>query len=189
MYILMTLNDIKDFIEVVEEADKLDGDFAELGVYLGGTAMLMCEARKNGKAVHLFESEEGLQKLDIIDTANFTRGELRTNKDFVNAFLINQKNVFFHWGWFPETSSPVEDKKFAFVHIDANLYQSTKDALEFFYPRMVDNGYILLHDYSQIVGVKVAVNEFCIRNNIESTKLRNLYALIRKKDNGVKLIF
>ena len=70
-------------------------------------------------------------------------------------------NVRIYKGLFPGTASPVANQSFAFVHLDADLYQSTKDSLEFFYPRMEKGGIILTHDFaSRREGVYRAFQEF-----------------------------
>jgi O-methyltransferase len=47
------------------------------------------------------------------------------------------------------------------VHIDADLYQSTIDALEYFYPKLNNTGAIIIHDYNHNWdGVRKAVKEF-----------------------------
>ena len=65
-------------------------------------------------------------------------------------------------GVFPETSVSVSTKKFSFVHLDANLYQTTLDALEFFWPRMTSGGRVVCHDYNtnSMPGIKKAFSEF-----------------------------
>jgi O-methyltransferase len=46
-------------------------------------------------------------------------------------------------GCFPDTVMPEEEnEKFVFVSIDINLYQPTRAALEFFYPRMQEGGHL-----------------------------------------------
>ncbi|MDR0661920.1 MAG: class I SAM-dependent methyltransferase, partial [Holosporales bacterium] len=50
-------------------------------------------------------------------------------------------------GHFPDTVMPEEEnEKFVFVSIDINLYQPTRAALEFFYPRLQAGGVIFVHD-------------------------------------------
>jgi O-methyltransferase len=64
-------------------------------------------------------------------------------------------------GIFPETATDLHNEKFAFVHIDADLYQSTLDSLQFFYPKLTDGGTLIVHDYNHNwEGVVKAVNEF-----------------------------
>ena len=49
----------------------------------------------------------------------------------------------------------------SFVHIDVDLYQPTRDSLEFFYPRMNDGGIIIVDDFACSVcpGATRAVEE------------------------------
>jgi len=51
--------------------------------------------------------------------------------------------------------------KFAFVNLDADLYNPTKAGLEYFYPRLSPGGVIIIHDYNhKWEGVIKAVDEF-----------------------------
>ncbi|MCP4540392.1 MAG: hypothetical protein GY832_24910 [Chloroflexi bacterium] len=61
----------------------------------------------------------------------------------------------YHPGLFPKTGAFVSEKEFSFVYLDVDVYQSTKESLEFFYPRMTKGGIILSHDY-QYPGVRQA---------------------------------
>ena len=63
-------------------------------------------------------------------------------------------------GDFRDTCETIKDKKFSFVHLDVDLYDTTMFCLEFFYPRMVAGGIILSHDYQNNQGVNKAINEF-----------------------------
>ena len=67
--------------------------------------------------------------------------------------------VFYYKGLFQDTCGQVKDIKFSLVHLDVDLYKSTKDCLEFFYSRMEKGGIIFSHDYSTL-GVKQAFDEF-----------------------------
>ncbi len=51
---------------------------------------------------------------------------------------------------------------FCFVYVDMDTYQSTRDAIEFFWPRMVPGGKILIDDYGwePCAGVQKAVDEW-----------------------------
>lgn len=55
-----------------------------------------------------------------------------------------------------------EGTAFAMVHLDCDLYLPTKAALEFFYPKMVRGGLLILHDYDSGCwpGVTLAADEF-----------------------------
>jgi hypothetical protein len=74
--------------------------------------------------------------------------------------LQGYEGVSFYAGRFPETAGPVMERRFSFVNLDVDLYESTSAGLEFFYPRMVSGGMILSHDYSVLAGVRRAFDEF-----------------------------
>ncbi len=71
-------------------------------------------------------------------------------------------------GFFPETAIGLEDKKFCLISLDCDLYQPIYDGLNFFYPRLVKGGYILIHDYNFAMykDCKTAVTRFCNENNL-----------------------
>jgi O-methyltransferase len=142
----------------------LEGDMAEVGVYRGSSAKLICEAKGNRK-LHLFDTFDGLHNVSDADT-HF--GDIRfwkerqfsgVNLESVRKYLSQYDNVFFYKGEFPSTADPIVNSTFSFVHLDADLYRSTLDSLKFFYPRLVDGGIILSHDY-HADGVKRAFDEF-----------------------------
>ena len=54
----------------------------------------------------------------------------------------------------------LDDTRFCFVHLDVDLYSSTKQCLEYFFPRLVPGGILLSHDYSLLAGVRQAFTEF-----------------------------
>jgi O-methyltransferase len=71
-------------------------------------------------------------------------------------------NVIAHAGRFPATITPeIERIEFAFVHLDADLFEPTMAGLEFFYPRVPAGGVIVIHDYNAWPGARRAVDEFC----------------------------
>lgn len=135
----------------------LDGDYAEVGVYRGATARLICEA-KGDKHLHLFDTFEGLPKLGE-DDIRFSEKMFAAGLDRVKRRLSPFQNVFFYQGFFPKTAESVKDRRFAFVHLDVDLYQSTKDALDFFYPRLVRGGVLISHDFPSADGVRRAFME------------------------------
>jgi hypothetical protein len=77
----------------------------------------------------------------------------------VRAYLGDFKNVFFYKGLFPATAGPVADRKFSFVHLDVDLYESTRASLEWFYSRLSPGAVLMCHDYYHL-GVRKAVDEF-----------------------------
>ena len=168
---------------IAKSQSKLDGDMAEVGVYQGGSSKLISEV-KNEKELHLFDTFEGLPKVSEKDThfgtAYWKTGEFsNTSLENVKNYLSDYNNIFYYKGKFPETSEPIKNKKFSFVHLDVDLFQSTIDCLKFFYPRMINGGIILTHDY-HTDGVKQAFNEFCKDKKIPQIQLLGSQCVITK---------
>jgi hypothetical protein len=144
----------------VKKTQKVPGDIAEVGVYKGGSAKIIC-AVKGDRHLHLFDTFEGLPQVDEIDMVwPFYEGKFAASYDNVRDYLKYERNVSLYKGIFPDTSTPVQDKTFSFVNLDVDCYGSTRDSLDFFYPRMNTGGIILSHDYMTAPGVKKAFDDF-----------------------------
>lgn len=145
---------------LLKRTTKIKGDVAEIGVYKGGSAKLICEA-KGDKNLHLFDTFEGLPTLSSEDDRyQFFKGQFAAVLEDTKNYLKDYKNVFFYPGLFPKTSDPVKNNKFSFVHLDVDLYESTSNCLNFFYPKMARGGVILSHDYVNSIGVRKAFDDF-----------------------------
>ncbi len=143
----------------------LPGDAAELGVYKGGSAMLIAAAyARSGKAVHLFDTFAGMPAPDPKrDHPEHQTGEFhKTSYEAVAAFLRDFPSVQFHLGVFPDSAAALRDCRFSFVHVDAVIFRSVRDACEFFYPRLVAGGVMIFDDYDspRCPGAELAVNSF-----------------------------
>lgn len=145
--------------QLARRAAKVPGDAAELGVYKGGTALLIARALP-GKTLHLFDTFAGLPAPGPRD--RHERGHFAAPEAEVRAFLKDEPGLAFRPGEFPATARELDGTRFAFVHVDADLEKSTRDALEFFWPRLSPGGAILIDDYglSTCPGVRAAVDAF-----------------------------
>lgn len=138
----------------------LAGNIAEVGVYKGGTAKLIA-MNKGSKKFYLFDSFEGMAITSTHDVHR--KGDFHeTSLNEVQRYLSVFQDIYFLKGWFPKTTEGLEQTRYSFVHLDVDLYQSTFDALSFFYPRLVPGGVILSHDYNSIScpGVSKAFREY-----------------------------
>lgn len=136
-----------------------EGNLAEVGVFQGGTAKLLCEV-KGDRRLYLFDTFEGLPVDSDEGNTIHRNHQYRCSLESVQEYLAGYENVSFHKGRFPETADVIENERFSFAHFDVDLYRSTLDCLEFFYPRMMPGGIMLSHDYSLLEGVKQAFGEF-----------------------------
>jgi O-methyltransferase len=145
---------------LVQSLAHIPGDIGEVGTYRGGSAKLMALADPN-KDIHTFDTFEGLPQVDTnIDAKRFSTGQYATSFDAVKKYLSLYPRVHLYEGFFPQTAGPIKNTRFSFVHLDVDIYQSTKDSLEFFYTRMEKGGVILSHDYGTAEGVRRAFAEF-----------------------------
>lgn len=149
---------------LADRVEKLPGDLAELGVYRGEFA-----ARINGRfperTLYLFDTFEGFDSRDMSAEADYSKavpGDFSdTSVEEVLSRLPMPEKAVIRKGYFPDTAVGLE-ARFAFVSLDADLYEPTLSGLEWFCPRMVNGGVILLHDYqnARFSGVQAAVKAY-----------------------------
>ena len=156
---------------------RLPGEMVEVGVYRGGSSKLICEA-KGDTPLHLFDTFEGLPETHPYDRGFFQRGLFPGSLEAVQNYLSAYPNVIFHPGLFPQTAEGLEDRRVSFVHLDVDIYESMKAGLEFFYPRLVEGGIILVHDY-QYPGVRRAFDEVFAENGHTIIPLNSSQCIVR----------
>lgn len=151
--------------QLMRLVEGVPGDTAECGVFQGAGSFLM--ATINGQAAELrrhlvFDSFEGLSAPGAVDGDHWQVGDLSASKAVVERNLAGVEGVELHAGWIPQCFAGCEDRRFAFVHIDVDLHDPTRDSLAFFYPRMNPGGIILCDDYGvdTCPGASRAVDEF-----------------------------
>ena len=146
---------------LVKAAKYIKGDLAEVGVYKGRSAKIICLA-KGKRPLRLFDTFAGLPSVDHrIDPDFLYKGLYSASFFEVKKYLKKYQNVYYYKGLFSRTADCVKDRKFSLVHLDADTYKSTKDCLEFFYPRMNRGGVIVSHDYfGPAKGVAKAFDEY-----------------------------
>lgn len=130
------------------EQEGIAGSLAELGVYKGTTARLL-HALLPERTLWLFDTFEGFDARDLAHERK--AGDFRfddTSLEAVLRYVGASDRVRACKGRFPETAAAVPaGETFALVHLDADLYKPTADALAFFYPRLAPGGFLILHDY------------------------------------------
>lgn len=143
----------------------IPGAFVELGVFKGETAKIIHEMDAS-RNLHLFDTFDGFREEDLsvenkkegkYNTLNFSNTSLEEVKNHING----NDQVYYHAGYFPNSAKSLKETQFAFVHLDADLYQPTIAALNYFYPKLSDGGVIIIHDYNHTWdGIQKAVDEF-----------------------------
>lgn len=150
------------FDQIQKEA--LPGDVVEIGVYRGHTATLLARfARRTDRRLFLLDTFTGFKSDDLVGVDATQQIQFSdTSLETVRAF-VGEQNVTFIKGSFPDTASELpSDAKYCLVHIDCDLYAPIRSALNYFYPRLVEGGFLIIHDYASLwwPGAEKAVDEF-----------------------------
>jgi hypothetical protein len=165
-------------MQLVERAARLapDADAAECGCWKGhSTYIISSLLAANGfrGKLHVFDSFEGglsdLSPEDKNERFELTAAQIAEQKalfasteEEVRRALAGFDFVTLYKGWIPERFDAVRDRRFSFVHVDVDLYAPIRKSLEFFYPRLIDGGILVVDDYgfTQFPGAKKATDEF-----------------------------
>ena len=149
----------------------LKGEVAELGVYKGKFARYINQYFPNRK-LYLFDTFEGFNDADVVTEKDksFSTGDQDFSNTSVQEVLKRMPHpdqCIIRKGFFPDTAKDLQEV-FAFVSIDADLYEPIYNGLNYFYPLLCSGGYIFIHDYNndEYKGSKQAVAQFCKENNI-----------------------
>lgn len=130
-FIIRNMNKVKSFANkrrymqyVLGQTVNFGGGYLEFGVYSGGT-INQISAAKPDKIVYGFDSFEGLPETW---RSGFDKGYFDTKE---NLPKVNE-NVRLIKGWFDETLPSfvkAHPEKCEFIHVDCDLYSSTKRSL------------------------------------------------------------
>lgn len=169
------INRIMTFPFEAKIANLLEGDIAEFGVAKGATTILLSLLCPK-KTIYAFDTFEGFSPLDDSFFKSSEDGEFDDSgpkwRDWGANFewektlnrLKAMDNVIIKQGIFPDTTEGMKDNKFCLVHIDVDIYESTKVGLEYFWDKMVPGGLIVLDDFDctgeRFPQVFAAVREF-----------------------------
>lgn len=161
------INFLQDLAELNE--NKLDETIAvaEGGVFQGDFAKEINKFFPNN-TLYLFDTFEGFDERDTEKEHKegfsiFEKNHLNiTSESMVLDKMSHPKNVEIRKGYFPESLVGIEHNSFYFVNLDFDLYNPTIDGLRFFYPRLIKDGVLLIHDYYNpgYTGIKAAIDDY-----------------------------
>lgn len=156
------------------------GDYLEFGVYNGTSMCCMhraLDAAGNRRTRLIgFDSFEGLPPSAATDSGGHWRpGEFASSLEFTSSVLDHERvdwsRVRLVKGYFEETLTPSRFRQLAIakasiIMIDCDLYQSTREALTFCTPAIVDRSVILFDDWYPLansnLGEKKAFDEWLV---------------------------
>jgi O-methyltransferase len=180
LYTALSTDRLENLVKYVKQTNLLNGAVAEFGVFEGGSLDIIAQNVISSKIIYGLDSFEGLpephKEYDLL-TWNICKGGMKADYETAKLALAKYPNLKLFKGFFPEITKELpNDIQFSFVHIDVDLYQSVKDACEYFYPRLVKGGIMISDDYeyTDTPGAKIALHEYFGKltyENIPSTRI------------------
>lgn len=147
------------------------GSVAELGVDYGDTAKYI-NLYFPDRTCYLFDTFSGFDERDkdMSQASSYEWLEYyntRSSAEQVLSKMFYPDQCVIKEGYFPDSLKGLEDR-YAFVHIDCDLYNPITAGLEYFYPRLNKGGYIVVHDFYNVryPQSKRAVRDFADKNHL-----------------------
>lgn len=155
---------LQQLIDLIKSTIDLNGEAAEVGIYQGGSALAIAQTLPSSTQINLFDTFEGMPHYDSSLDTHIIGDFSDVLYDKIVEIFKDYPNVSIYKGIFPiDVENQLNPKtKYKFVHLDVDNYQSYKDCLDYFYPKMVNNSIMLFDDYNwtSCSGANKAINEF-----------------------------
>ena len=156
-----------ELYSLVKEVADIDGDVLEVGVWRGGTGVVLAAAARQWKAgctVHLCDTFSGVVKAGSIDSRYQGGEHADTSVAHVQSLMrdLQLNNCAIHQGIFPENAAAkLAAQKFALCHVDVDVYQSALDIVNWVKPQMATGAVLVFDDYGfhHCDGITRLVNE------------------------------
>ncbi|MFQ5724671.1 MAG: TylF/MycF/NovP-related O-methyltransferase [Terriglobia bacterium] len=162
-------------------ARKIPGDLIEAGVWRGGASIFMRGILKahavTDRRVWVADSFEGLpppnqEKFQADARSTLYRVKvlavpLEEVKANFNRYGLLDDQVRFLPGWFRDTLPTTSAQRWAVLRLDADMYESTMDALVNLYPNLSVGGYVIIDDYGAVPACRRAVHDYRDAHNIQ----------------------
>lgn len=154
---------IANLIKYSNYCAPLPGYLCEMGVYSGGSLEILAKYNPS-KDIIAIDSFTGMppvtEGIDYHKEHDFNMVDFAAISGY---FKMMYPPVRIVKGMIPKVFEYFDEHtRFAFTHIDLDLFQSIKDALDFVFPRTLKEGMILLDDFKvrSTPGCEKAIEDF-----------------------------
>lgn len=159
------------------DADKVPGAIVECGVWKGGSAAVLAKASR--RPLWLFDSWEGFpepsaEDVSVTESHGASKGMFAATEDDVRAAFsrvgVNaEERATLVKGWFDKTLPATREQvgAIALLHLDADLYESSKTCLEQLWDKLSPGGWLFIDDYGNWRGCRKAVDEFFLQKGLK----------------------
>uniref|UniRef100_A0A6C0LX61 Methyltransferase n=1 Tax=viral metagenome TaxID=1070528 RepID=A0A6C0LX61_9ZZZZ len=181
--------DILDLWEnYIKNNVKEGGVIVEIGVHGGGSLLKTADLLIN-KNIKLFGIDcwENIEKIGINGIPNnfWTKSSLNKFLNLHKENYTNLINIINHYdykfmklikGFSTGVVNKFNNNSIDAIYIDGDhSYEGVKNDLDLYYPKVKKGGLILLDDYTNILSVKKAVDDFCNKKNIRGEIATNKF--------------
>ncbi|WP_109356491.1 TylF/MycF/NovP-related O-methyltransferase [Sphingorhabdus sp. EL138] len=175
--------------DALKSVSRVEGDFAEFGVALGGSAILIASQREN-RQFHGFDvfgmiPEPTSEKDDHKSKSRYETIKSGTSRgiggesyygyrddlfsDVKDSFArhgltVGKNGIFLHKGLFEDTWSGANVDRLAFAHVDCDWYEPVAYCLKSIAAKLSPGGVIVIDDFHDYGGCRTAVEEFLSLN-------------------------
>ncbi|MEP2103693.1 MAG: TylF/MycF/NovP-related O-methyltransferase [Parasphingorhabdus sp.] len=179
--------------KALQSVSDIEGDFAEFGVALGGSAILIasqCQARQIPSQFH------GLDVFGMIPEPTSEKDDPKSKSryeaiksgascgidgqqyygyrddllaDVKHSFsrhglIVGENGIFLYKGLFENSWPTVKVDRLAFAHVDCDWYEPVAYCLEAIAAKLSPGGVIVIDDFHDYGGCRTAVEEFLSQN-------------------------
>ncbi len=163
--------------QLMDQIRDVKGQVLEVGTWRGGTAGIFTQMLPD-KTIYLADTFTGVVKSSSWEHYE-DKAHSDTSEELVVEYLKNKlkvSNFKILKGIFPEdTGTLLDTDSLAFVYLDLDVYDSTKDAFNYVWDRVTPGGIVAFDDYGMIsacAGIKKFVDE--IRGDKDKLLLQNI---------------
>jgi hypothetical protein len=173
--------------------NKIEGDIVECGVWRGGSMMaamrVLLEMGDDSRHFHLFDTFEGMAEpteKDVMydgQSAKVLMGDQKwcvagidDVRQNVLATGYSKERIHFFKGKVEETLPRHAPEKIALLRLDTDWYESTAHEMTHLYPRLSENGVLIIDDYGHWQGARQAVDEYFARQKFRPLLTRMDYS-------------
>ncbi|WP_316207169.1 MULTISPECIES: class I SAM-dependent methyltransferase [unclassified Bradyrhizobium] len=166
-------------------ADLPEGDYVEMGTQYGGTAKIIWDLMPRDRHLFCCDTFKGFTQEDLdaesaIAAHGFTTESIAPLDAASVEKLITERRpqdgkLHLVAGRVPMSLAPLAGRSWRFVHLDMDLYEPTRGALEWIWPHLVPGAAIVFHDYDALPTVKKAADEFLNPRGVVATPMSDRF--------------
>ena len=165
---VLYLGDSENLLQCVEDTSRLDGDYVEIGVYKGKSALVALDYMRlthDDRRCYFFDLFEGFnqESSKISSDALYYNTHSDTSIEGVKDLLKKYENIDVQKLDIVQEELPEKIENISFAHIDVDIYEAVLASMLKVDGKLLNGGIMAIEDYGHtplIIGAIAAVKEF-----------------------------